>query len=399
MALPSLSCLLVLSCISQVAGHAKLLSPVPRGGPIQGPGPKLRSFDDARETANRLDGGSGCDNKDGDNNYPAKGKPLVTYTAGDTVEVEWDVTIAHKKDRKNTGVRIAVQYSDKDSFGDNILAGFLNGDKVENPKEVDAGVTHSEKFKVKLPPNKSCKACVLQWIWAAQRDGGYYLGCADIAIRSKTAGTGRRRRRRKGSRRRRRRSGPGTSKRRRRRSGRRRRRRRKPSTTTTTPKPTELPERGRRRRRSKTEPTGKPAAVTVPWNIPVVEQAITVDPSAKVTFQWGGRHNVYLMASAAAYKSCNFDDAKEIAPTSTFGSVTVDAPAAGVTAYYACEVGSHCKYGQIVAITGAGAESPTEKPTKGRRRRRSTSRRRRRRKEVKDDLPPPPPKDEDDEGY
>ena len=31
-------------------------------------------------------------------------------------------------------------------------------------------------------PNKTCDYCVLQWLWAAREDGGFYISCADIAI-------------------------------------------------------------------------------------------------------------------------------------------------------------------------------------------------------------------------
>ena len=33
-----------------------------------------------------------------------------------------------------------------------------------------------------LPATKTCNYCVIQWVWAAKSDGGYYMTCADIAI-------------------------------------------------------------------------------------------------------------------------------------------------------------------------------------------------------------------------
>lgn len=35
---------------------------------------------------------------------------------------------------------------------------------------------------VTLPPDKTCNYCVLQWVWAAKNDNGYYITCADISI-------------------------------------------------------------------------------------------------------------------------------------------------------------------------------------------------------------------------
>ena len=94
-----------------------------------------------------------------------------------------------------------------------------------------------------------------------------------------------------------------------------------------------------------------PTTVVVPWIIPVANQAITVEPSAKITFEWPSVHNVYEMPSAAAYTSCDFSAATEVCPVAADGSCTIDAPAAGETKYYACR--ETCRLGQVVAITGA----------------------------------------------
>jgi len=112
-------------------------------------------------------------------------------------------------------------------------------------------------------------------------------------------------------------------------------------------------------------------AIEIDWRIPGAEQLppVTVDPSndvaSTITFKWSFTHNVYEMPSEAAMNSCDFSGAKEIAGSSSGGSVTVDAPAAGETKYYACEVGSHCNAGQRVAITSEGAPvDPTpDEPT------------------------------------
>jgi len=229
--LSSPSICLILSFFVQAACHGKLTYPVPRGGPIEGYGNKLRPFDDARKVANGLDDGDGCGGKRNDD--PGAGKAKLTFKPGQKVEVKWSITIPHSRDRKRSGVRIALQYSSTDSFGSNILAGGVEGDPEYTP--LDAGKEDIEAFSVALPKGKTCKGCTLQWLWAAEGDGGYYLGCADIAILDSGSPTTRRRRRgnrRRGSRRRR-----------------RRRRRSDMPSVTTTATTTEMPSKSRRRRR------------------------------------------------------------------------------------------------------------------------------------------------------
>ena len=79
------------------------------------------------------------------------------------------------------------------------------------------------------------------------------------------------------------------------------------------------------------------------------------------------------MSSKAAYDACDFSAATEVCPAAVGGSCTIDAPPADTTKYYACQVGLHCRRGQVVAITGAAAPGtdhtfdsvppPTPKPT------------------------------------
>ena len=48
---------------------------------------------------------------------------------------------------------------------------------------VDAGDGTVEMSQLlTLPAGKTCSYCVLQWMWAARNDGGFYISCADIAI-------------------------------------------------------------------------------------------------------------------------------------------------------------------------------------------------------------------------
>ena len=92
-----------------------------------------------------------------------------------------------------------------DSFQENILAGGVEGDnpplggtrpalrrrrrradcravEVDDPHAtVQNGdlVSHTVTL-----PDKECDYCTLQWVWAAEQDGGSYIGCADIAIKA-----------------------------------------------------------------------------------------------------------------------------------------------------------------------------------------------------------------------
>ena len=47
------------------------------------------------------------------------------------------------------------------------------------------------KTIVSLPPNKSGPA-VIQWSWASEEDGGFYMACSDIMISAKGRSASRR---------------------------------------------------------------------------------------------------------------------------------------------------------------------------------------------------------------
>lgn len=87
--------------------------------------------------------------------------------------MQWKLTIPHNSDRTDSGVRIAIHYGDGDSYAQNILA-----DGVDTGGAQNDILTRS----ITLPAGKTCENCVLQWMWAARADGGYYLGCSDIRI-------------------------------------------------------------------------------------------------------------------------------------------------------------------------------------------------------------------------
>jgi hypothetical protein len=70
-----------------------------------------------------------------------------------------------------------------------------------------------------------------------------------------------------------------------------------------------------------------------------------------VKFTWKGYHNVFKMASKAAYDSCDFKGATNLGSASP---VTEHLTEAGVT-YYACQIGSHCGAQQKIMITATAA--------------------------------------------
>ena len=175
---------------ARVSGHAVLRDPTPRQGRIDDDGEKLSPFSAASDVANRGDGGYGCGGSS--NNDPGQQLPTEAFQPGEKITVKWKVTITHPRDVEDSGVRIAIHYSNSDSFQDNILAGELADDDeggstvsaCEGADDDDCGDDkEGESFTKKVTlPDKTCSCCTLQWLWAAKEDGGFYLGCADIAI-------------------------------------------------------------------------------------------------------------------------------------------------------------------------------------------------------------------------
>lgn len=150
--------------LGAVAGHAVLTIPTARthaGGAL---GLKLTPADDAESVANQGCGGA-------PNGDPGIQEPSSVLQAGSTAGVAWDVTIPHESSNLNAGVRIAICYSPNDCFAQNVVAGGFNG-------ELSAG---SESAAIEVPP-KTCRFCILQFVWKAVDDGGYYITCSDVAI-------------------------------------------------------------------------------------------------------------------------------------------------------------------------------------------------------------------------
>jgi len=131
---------------------------------------KLTPFGDALSLANGGCGGS----RNGD---PGVTVPTQSFAPGQTVTVSWSLTIPHPDDNLDSGVRIAVHYGAGDTFDANVLLGGVVGSGQPgtlSAEQLSAAVT--------LPTGKTCDYCTIQWIWAANQDGGSYIGCADIAI-------------------------------------------------------------------------------------------------------------------------------------------------------------------------------------------------------------------------
>lgn len=74
-----------------------------------------------------------------------------------------------------------------------------------------------------------------------------------------------------------------------------------------------------------------------------------------LTFTWPGGHNVWKFPNKAAFDKCDFSSASQISGGGRSpASFTVQS-----TTYFACQVGSHCKYGQkLAAIVAAGVPKP-----------------------------------------
>ena len=104
--------------LAGAASHAILYSPEPRSNIIRdvSSGRKLQPLADARTIANA--GCGGADNAD-----PGVEIPTVAFRPGDTITVQWKLTIPHPADVLQNGIRIAVHYGPGDSFAENVRLG------------------------------------------------------------------------------------------------------------------------------------------------------------------------------------------------------------------------------------------------------------------------------------
>jgi hypothetical protein len=163
---------LILFLSATADAHAVQTAPTPRpASGMQGSGNKITPFADASDYADNGCGGS----RNGD---PGVQIPTVVYRPGDQVTVTWDLTIPHNDDNLDSGIRIAIHYGPGDSFAQNVLIGGVVGSG--NPGTADAG----DLSATVTLPNKECDYCTLQWIWSANGDGGSYIGCTDISVKT-----------------------------------------------------------------------------------------------------------------------------------------------------------------------------------------------------------------------
>merc|ERR1719478_1687626 len=103
-------------------------------------------------------------------------------------------------------------------------------------------------------------------------------------------------------------------------------------------------------------PTPPPTVATraVDWNAGFSDadkRKMSANTGDKLKFSWTGGHNVYLMASKAAFDACNFTGGTNLGATSP---VSYTVPQSSEKIYFGCEVGMHCSAGQKLAVTVGG---------------------------------------------
>lgn len=151
-----------------VDGHGKMLYPAPRAGSgaRTATGTKIAIFPVPADLANSCGGTQNSD--------PGPLAVQATFQSSSSINVVWQTTITHVS---APGVRIAIRYTPSDNFSDseNILA---NGLDVGS----SAG-TGCHNATVQLD-GRTSDAAVLQWIWASQADGGFYISCADVKVQA-----------------------------------------------------------------------------------------------------------------------------------------------------------------------------------------------------------------------
>ncbi|KAJ2993547.1 hypothetical protein HDV02_002242 [Globomyces sp. JEL0801] len=138
--------------ISNTFAHAILDFPTPRKNgqmSFANPGIKVANFPitDAQK--------AGCLDS-------TPGAAVDTFTSGQDITVKWTITIPHKSD---PGVRVAVQFPGEQFT---VLQDNIN--------------VNDKSATLKLPAGKTSDKAVLQWFWATQEDGGFYMACSDIKI-------------------------------------------------------------------------------------------------------------------------------------------------------------------------------------------------------------------------
>ncbi|KAL2917126.1 hypothetical protein HK105_203190 [Polyrhizophydium stewartii] len=151
------SLVLALASASLASANAFLVAPSPRssGTQLSVPGASGIKIPTLPVPADMLTAAGGCLDS-------VRGYASASVAPGGTVGVNWQIVVDHASD---PGVRIAVLFDGDDQF--TVLRDGID--------------VHDQAAMVTLPDSKA-GAATLQWLWASQEDGGFYLACADIDV-------------------------------------------------------------------------------------------------------------------------------------------------------------------------------------------------------------------------
>ncbi|KAJ3402720.1 hypothetical protein HDU80_004807 [Chytriomyces hyalinus] len=97
-------------------------------------------------------------------NFP-QGPVVQTFAAGSSIPVTWSNTIPHDSP---PGVTLGLQLDPAN-----------NGPFTTLAQGVDDTL---QAYSAQLPAGATSNAAVLFWMWQSMSDGGFYVGCSDIAI-------------------------------------------------------------------------------------------------------------------------------------------------------------------------------------------------------------------------
>jgi len=190
--------LLLVAYLALVASHGDMIDPVSRLGD--------RSTAETKKYQHALYGTDGdyplgsailktCGDEDGPAPLPDGVTPRdVTwvYTPGSTIDVTWRLTAPHPVNvatpRESVRISVAEQEGSKLTYDFNLAANIISNVMV--PPSTDASgsdtvaADDTKTVQVTLPAALTGNHFVLQWVWDSESDGGGYIDCADIAIRT-----------------------------------------------------------------------------------------------------------------------------------------------------------------------------------------------------------------------
>jgi len=190
--------LLLVAYLALVASHGDMIDPMSRLGD--------RSQADTKKYQHALYGTDGdypldspilktCGDEDGPAPLPDGVTPrdiTWVYTPGSTIDVTWRLTAPHPVNvatpREFVRISVAEQVGSKTTYDFNLAANIIHNDMV--PPSTDASGSETlttddtKTVQVTLPATFVGNHYVLQWVWDSESDGGGYIDCADIAIRT-----------------------------------------------------------------------------------------------------------------------------------------------------------------------------------------------------------------------